>query len=293
MIRGLSTKSAGELPAGSAGQPRWRRRLPQRAATIAWACGWALNGVAGSTYQEAVAANRTLAAIADSVVAREQIADTGRPEREEYLVIFRFEGLLWKYSPASGTRVCGTAPGAWPPPPALVLERVRHVEPWVAAISIYRAASMPVAAPAILPNACVPGCLAQIGRLLVNLGMPDEAGLVLFSYDPGRPEQVLPPDAIGHCVLVYRYGDQWTCLDPRRQQSPQPLRQVNIGVHLDPTLRVLAERSDYELKRARLLLISRATLRQISADLTWRLWADRALRATDDRDIYWPGGPWQ
>jgi hypothetical protein len=158
----------------------------------------------------------------------------------------------------------------------MVLDRVKEAEPFFTSVSIYRRVATTVPSQTVLPNACVPSCLAQMARLLMETGMPDEAGLVFFFYDPLAPSRELAPGIIGHCVLVYRYRDQWFCLDPRYQESPKPLTQVAIGAHLDPTLGVLAKQPDYRLEHARLLVIPPRTLRQLNTDLTWKLWSERA-----------------
>lgn len=237
-------------------------------------CLTGLNAVAG--YKDAAVAQQALADIADTVMVRGVASMAGAPDREEYFVFFRFEGLIWSYASGFGTRVCGLAPEEWPPPTSLVTGWIRQVAPSFSSISVYRGAQVPLANQADLPNGCVIACLAQISRLLINAGTPDEAGLVLFSYD--RRQKAGEPDVgvIDHSILVYRYHENWFCLDPRLQRSPLPLKQVAIGIHLDPTLRVLAERPAYRLEHARLLLIAPRTLDQVAGKIAFRLWANRA-----------------
>ena len=236
---------------------------------------WLSGPAATANYRDAAVAQQAVADIADTVMVRGTASTPGAPNRERYFVFFRFEGLFWSYAPELGTRVCGVAPEKWPPPAARVTDWIRQVDPALSAISIYRGAQAPLANQADLPNGCVIACLAQISRLLVNAGTPDEAGLVLFSYD--RPEKTGEADAgvIDHSILVYRYHENWFCLDPRLQQAPLPLKQVAVGVHLDPTLRVLAERPVYRLEHARLLLIASRTLDQLAAKIAFRMWSQR------------------
>jgi hypothetical protein len=227
-----------------------------------------------ASYQDAVVAHQLLADFAESVVVR-GVAGTGDNQvREEHFVFFKCEGVLWCYSPAVGTRVYGPAPAEWPPPNKQVLAWLQQTDPAFSVASVYRGAHTVAVNQTELPNGCVISCFAQITKLLVTTGTPDEAGLVLFSY--GRRLDLgegLVSGVIDHSILVYRYREQWYCLDPRLQDTPLPLRQVAVGTHLDPPLRILAERPDYRLEHARLLLISARTLDQAAANRAWRTWA--------------------
>ncbi|HUL54107.1 MAG TPA: hypothetical protein VLT83_11925 [Opitutaceae bacterium] len=259
--------------------PRWTngRGLPveARRAVLVMLMAWWCGPAAAASYRDAAVAQQAVAEIADTVMVRAMASKPGASSREQYFVFFRFEGLFWSYAPELGTRVCGAAPDQWPPSGALVTGWIHQVDPSLSSISIYRGAQTPLTSQADLPNGCVIACLAQISRLLVNAGTPDEAGLVLFSYD--RPQKGAEPDVgiIDHSILVYRYHENWFCLDPRLQEAPLPLKQVAVGLHLDPTLRVLAERPAYRLEHARLLLIASRTLDHLAAKIALRLWNQR------------------
>jgi hypothetical protein len=250
--------------------------MKARRAMLVMVAGWLTGLDAAAGYRDAAVAQQAVADIADTVMVRGAASVAGAPDREEYFVFFRFEGLFWSYASGLGTRVCGLAPEEWPPPAALVTGWIRQVDPSFSSVSIYRGTPTPLANQADLPNGCVIACLAQISRLLINAGTPDEAGLVLFSYD--RRQKAREPDVgvIDHSILVYRYRENWFCLDPRLQQSPLPLKQVAVGLHLDPTLQVLAERPAYRLEHARLLLIAPPTLDQLAAKIAFRLRGKRS-----------------
>ena len=223
-------------------------------------------------YQDAVLARYELADIGETVVVR-GVTGAGRTGgTEEYFVFFQFEGVVWCYTPSTGTWVFGPAPTEWPPSNKQVSKWIKQTDASFHRISIYRNLPAPVSPEADLPHACVVACLAQISNLLLHTGPPDEVGLVLLSYDRERsPGEGVGPLAIGHSLLVYRYQGQWFCFDPRGQEAPRPLAGVAVGAPLDPALEGLAERPDCRLVHARLLRISRRTLDQLNASLTWRL----------------------
>ena len=231
-------------------------------------------GTVFAGYQDAVLAHYELADLGDTVVVR-GVAGTNRSAiGEEYFVFFQFEGVLWCYTPRTGTWVCGPAPKEWPPSDQQVMQWVKATDASFHRISIYRHIPAPAAAGAALPHGCVVACLAQISNLLVQTGTPDDVGLVLLSYDRQRnPGEGFGPLAIGHSILVYRYRDQWFCYDPEENDPPKPLAQVAIGAGLDPALQVLVAKAGCRLAHARLLLISHRTLDQMNAAVTWRLWS--------------------
>jgi hypothetical protein len=233
-------------------------------------------GTALAGYQDAVLAHYELADLGATVVVRGVAGANRSPGEEEYFVFFQFEGVLWCYTPGTGTWVYGPAPAGWPPSDQQVLQWVKATDASFHKISIYRHIPAPVAAGAELPHGCVVACLAQISNLLIQTGTPDDVGLVLLSYDRQRnPAEGVGPLAIGHSILVYRYQGQWFCFDPRGNDPPKPLAQVAVGARLDPVLQVLVEKAGCRLAHARLLLISHRTLDQMNAAITWRLWSRR------------------
>ncbi len=239
-----------------------------RIVRLALAAGAGLMAAAGATagYRDAVVAHQVASGVADSVIVG---AATGPAGAEKFFVCFRFEGLLWWYGPDAGTRICGPAGPAWPPPAAALLEWARQGDPGLTAVAIHRGPNQPENNQADLPNGCVIACLAQLVGVVAETGRPDEVGLVLFYYARPPVAGVVVPGVVDHSILVYRHADQWFCRDPRRG-APLPLREVAIGAHLDPTLRVLAGRPDDGLEHARLLVISPRTLDQVAAGVAWR-----------------------
>jgi hypothetical protein len=241
--------------------------------TIVGFIAGALSGLpAVAGFQEAVLAHFELADVGETVVVRGMAGPDRGAGAEEYFVFFQFEGVLWCYAPGTGTRVFGPAPTIWPPSDKQVLKWIKETDASFHQVSVYCNLPAPASLQAELPHACVVACLAQISNLLLHAGPPDEVGLVLLSYDRERsPGGGVGPLVIGHSLLVYRYQGQWFCFDPRGRDAPRTVAQVAVGAPLDPTLKALAERPDCRLAHARLLRISRRTLDQLDASLTWRL----------------------
>jgi len=227
---------------------------------------------ADAGYQEAVLANYELADVGGTVVVRTAGGGHRGPEDDRYFVFFQFEGVLWCYAPEAGTWVLGPAPARWPPSDQELLSWTEATGAGARHIRFYRDLPEPAERLTGLPHGCVLACLAQLSQLLIHAGPPDEVGLVLLSYDGERiAAGSVGPRAIGHSLLVYRYAGSWYCFDPRWENAVKPLTQVAVGEPLDGALRALAERPDCRLAHARLLRISRRTLDQVDASVTWRL----------------------
>lgn len=223
-------------------------------------------------YQEAVLANYELADVGGTMVVRAVSNAHRGPGGDRYFVFFQFEGVLWCYAPEAGTWVLGPAPARWPPSDQELLSWTEQTAAGSRHIRLYRRLPEPAERLSELPHGCVLACLAQLSSLLLHTGPPDEVGLVLLSYDGERgPAESVGPRAIGHSLLVYRYAGSWYCFDPRWENTVKPLTGVAVGAPLDGALRALAERPDCRLTHARLLRISRRTLDQVDASVTWRL----------------------
>jgi len=257
---------------------RCRRRVNSRSPTLralpfllALAAGFGCASNSHAALPDAVLAHQVLSGFTESFVVRAVVRPAAAPPREEFFTLFRFDGLLWCYSPEIGTGEIGPAPeGAAAPKAALAaLQRAfLHLESVVLCPS---AQSQPASQNQTdLPNGCVIGCFAQLTRLLVTGDTPDEAGLVLFSYASGEKHRTAAgPELVDHSILVFRLGRRWFCIDPRLEDRPFPLRQVVVGTHLDPTLKILADNPGYPLQRARLLVIAPRTLNEMAARITW------------------------
>jgi hypothetical protein len=220
---------------------------------------------------DAVLAHQVLSAFTESFIVRARVQGAEPARQERFATLFIFENLLWCYAAEIGTANLGPAPSGAKSPEA-ALAAFRQAFPDLESVVPYLKAQTPPTgqSQAALPNGCVIGCLTQLVKILVADDTPAEAGLVMFSYtaaEPRRGDQ--PVGLIDHCLLVYRTSRGWFCLDPARGDRSFALENIAVGTRLDPTLQVIANRPDYPLARARLLLIPPRTLDDMAARIAW------------------------
>lgn len=193
-----------------------------------------------------------------------------RPAQAVYGTLFDFEGLIWMYSPETGTFVLGPSPPAGARYQEDLRARLVKLVPAAQTLVLYQQAA-PVTDGELsqrpLKNSCVIGCLAALSRVLLRQGIPDEAGFVLFlfgSTGPFDPRNVSPLD---HSIFVYRTAEGWFAIDPQELTRTLRLEHVAVGAPLDPLLQTLARRVGRALQHTYFFPIAPATLARLSARL--------------------------
>ena len=233
--------------------------------------------------RDALATAQLLSGLVETRLVRLEIpAAPGAEPRKIHSVVLIFDGVLWLYTPGLGTRPLGPAPRDEGRVTEEITARLRRLEPTLGRIDVYNRPLLPTSPPIAdaLSNACFAGCLYHLAELYARGESVDEAGIIFLSGEAARrPPTTSALRDVGHSLLVYRTGRQWTLLDPAHPETLLPFRPPQVEAEIDPALAAYARRANYPTDRFQYHRFSAQALTRFATEVAWR--ARRPLDSPD------------